>query len=354
MSPDSTGGANVAVRLPFMIDLATLPTDEDKKHALITRVLSVIGPPTWMRFIERHPLSFDVFSVRELTEGLTNKLFHIRYTEEPDHAGVLVRVDGVGSEAVIDRQYEMQTMHQFSLDGRLVAYGWFQNGSVYGFTKGRPLVVDDVRQTKYCTLIARELAKWHVFKPTRSNFFAPDRKEVNPSVVENNGCADKEAVSQAQPRGRIWLTTNRWIGLARKAVGTFSEDKRGGSPLFDLDHIEAQIGELRRLIDALDEAFPPLAECMCHADVNPLNVIYDEDNETVSFIDFEYCGLNPPEFDIANHFCEWSGFDCRFERMPTTAERMSFLKEYLRSRGGACVDRQCESIGIGESFTRSQ
>lgn len=44
-----------------------------------------------------------------------------------------------------------------------------------------------------------------------------------------------------------------------------------------------------------------------HNDLLLGNVIYNEGEGTVSFIDFEYANYNYQAFDIANHFNEYAG-----------------------------------------------
>ena len=45
----------------------------------------------------------------------------------------------------------------------------------------------------------------------------------------------------------------------------------------------------------------------CHNDLLLANILYDKDQNVIAFIDFEYAGPNYQAYDIANHFCEFSG-----------------------------------------------
>lgn len=51
----------------------------------------------------------------------------------------------------------------------------------------------------------------------------------------------------------------------------------------------------------------------------------------MSFIDYEYATPSPAAFDIANHFAEWAGYDCDFNKIPTQSVRKEFLTEYVKS-----------------------
>lgn len=63
------------------------------------------------------------------------------------------------------------------------------------------------------------------------------------------------------------------------------------------------------------------------------NIIYNDKNDTVSFIDFEYTHLNYALFDIANHFVEYAGVDdADFNIYPTREEQKRWLKTYFQTR----------------------
>ncbi len=53
--------------------------------------------------------------------------------------------------------------------------------------------------------------------------------------------------------------------------------------------------------------------------------------ETVSFIDYEYATPAPAAFDLANHFSEWAGFECKYDNLPTPETRRTFVQEYVQS-----------------------
>lgn len=52
---------------------------------------------------------------------------------------------------------------------------------------------------------------------------------------------------------------------------------------------------------------------------------------SVNFIDYEYATPSPAAFDLANHFAEWGGFDCDFNVLPTQAQRLEFIREYVHT-----------------------
>jgi len=75
-----------------------------------------------------------------------------------------------------------------------------------------------------------------------------------------------------------------------------------------------------------------------------------ESCEEVSFIDYEYATPAPAAFDIANHFAEWGGFDCDYNKIPTRQQRLDFLRAYSISynkhldRPASRVDADVETL----------
>ncbi|CAF5168088.1 unnamed protein product, partial [Rotaria sp. Silwood1] len=122
------------------------------------------------------------------------------------------------------------------------------------------------------------------------------------------------------------------IPLIRKFIKLISENeqqkKEISTIISDVDTIDEYI--LPHLI--------PNAELgkdlvYCHNDLLVKNIIYDEKNDTISFIDFEYTHLNYYLFDIANHFVEYAGVDdADFNLYPTHDEQKRWLKIYFQSR----------------------
>lgn len=49
----------------------------------------------------------------------------------------------------------------------------------------------------------------------------------------------------------------------------------------------------------------------------------------VQFIDFEYSSYTYATFDIANHFCEYAGFECDYSRFPGNDHMRRFMCHYL-------------------------
>ncbi len=72
---------------------------------------------------------------------------------------------------------------------------------------------------------------------------------------------------------------------------------------------------------------------------------------SVNFIDYEYATPSPAAFDLANHFAEWGGFECDHSVLPTRAQRLEFIREYIhtyfnlveKSEDGESIDEESEA-----------
>lgn len=72
----------------------------------------------------------------------------------------------------------------------------------------------------------------------------------------------------------------------------------------------------------------------CHNDLLCANIIFNPETKDVAFIDYEYGSFNYRSFDIANHFCEFGGFDCDYSLYPSVAFQRQWIKEYLSTFSG--------------------
>jgi ethanolamine kinase len=68
-----------------------------------------------------------------------------------------------------------------------------------------------------------------------------------------------------------------------------------------------------------------------HNDLLASNIIYDKNQDSVLFIDYEYSSYNYRGFDIGNHFCEFAGFECNWSRYPSRKLQWKWLRNYLSS-----------------------
>jgi ethanolamine kinase len=237
----------------------------------------------------------NLIKVSTLVGGTTNKLFRVKGIQsksQNDQKTVLVRVFGEATSDLIDRDAETYYLHNIHLQypGMVPeVFCRFANGMIYQYFEGRPLHACEL--PKHSKNIARHLARWHSI-------------QVNPF--------DKVAGTAPTLFSRI----ENWLQQA-----SIFNDK--GLPM-TLADIRMEVSILRSIIE--ERSFPV---CFCHNDLPSLNIILDEHNNRVHFIDYEYASYNYRGFDIGNHFVEWAGLSLDSSKYPTIAQQKVFIRAYL-------------------------
>ncbi|XP_075709845.1 ethanolamine kinase 2 isoform X2 [Rhinoderma darwinii] len=92
---------------------------------------------------------------------------------------------------------------------------------------------------------------------------------------------------------------------------------------------------------------------LCHNDLLCKNVIYNEEEGHVRFIDYEYAGYNYQAYDIANHFNEFAGVsEPDYRLFPDRETQLEWLRHYLgasrRLKGeeGEAQDKEVDDLCI--------
>lgn len=243
------------------------------------------------------------FTLKRLNGGTTNQLFRVSVfqcksdAETSPHSALraLVRINGNGTEKIIDRDREVQLLALAEKHGQTPhQYGRFANGLVYEYFPGRalrPLEMSALRAP-----IAKCLAKFHQIK------IDYDRTPL------------------------LFKTLDQWITEARKIL--FEDPvRRKKFKTVNLALLEKEVHQWEQVMEGWKV-------CFCHNDLLSFNLIYDEEQDTMRFIDYEYCGYNYQAFDIGNHFFEYVGFDLKMDQYPTKEVQLDFLSSYLEEFNG--------------------
>lgn len=111
----------------------------------------------------------DDLQVKVFDEGISNKLVAI-FEREKGLKGsgedvVLLRVNGEGTSAFINRKDEIVTILCLHEAGMVPpVYYQLKNGLCYGFTPGRNISVDEMREESMARRIVRTMVKLHSLK----------------------------------------------------------------------------------------------------------------------------------------------------------------------------------------------
>ncbi|KKZ65551.1 ethanolamine kinase [[Emmonsia] crescens] len=282
------------------------------------------------------------------TDGITNTLLKIikrvpgLSDEQIDNEAILMRAYGNHTEILIDREREARS-HALLADRGLAPplLARFQNGLLYRFIRGKVTSPDDLINPRVFRAIARRLAQWHAVLPIDEETptaSAPERQEESNSIgptgtsKPSTDLNDITPVKTRHAGTSFWTVLQKWI----LALPVTTEQER-------LRRKKLQ-KEFERIVAEFDhgEGLGKGGLVFAHCDLLSANVIVlppvansttadATGDEIVSFIDYEYATPSPAAFDIANHFAEWAGYDCDFNRIPTQSVRREFLTEYVKS-----------------------
>eukprot|EP00041_Stephanoeca_diplocostata_P032992 m.1076665 g.1076665 ORF g.1076665 m.1076665 type:complete len:288 (+) comp24247_c1_seq6:829-1692(+) len=139
----------------------------------------------------------------------------------------------------------------------------------------------------------------------------------------------------------------------REAICSLSSEAAAMYTGLKLDSPEV-VALLKDMKASAPEGVKPV---FCHNDLLAGNVMLRESDGDVTLIDFEYGGLNYPDFDIANHFNEWAGGTCEvtngvpnYNDFPSPEQMRAFVRAYLttvtelRTKGAAVTDTAVDTM----------
>ena len=139
---------------------------------------------------------------------------------------------------------------------------------VYGYIPGKVFTTKDMVDEHKSFLVAREIATWHNI---------PTSKSTEPYLFK---------------------TIYDWLDLISEPASLYGYSKK-------MLEKEAQLLENLMAENMYFES--PIV--FCHNDLQCGNIIYQQNNDTVKFIDYEYGAPNFRGFDIGNHFNEFGGLE---------------------------------------------
>lgn len=243
--------------------------------------------PAW----DVNKLQFKVF-----TDGFTNKLIGV-YTDDFNKL-ILLRIFGAKTEEFIDRDMELHYMMLLHEHGFCPpVFAKFNNGLCYGFVPGRCLTTETVRSDPIYKLIAAKMAELHSLQ-----------------------------VKDDKPRkAQIFQKCHDWLKLIPENFDDIEKNKRYQECIPSKAELASELSELEQHLVAIGS---PIV--LSHNDILINNVVYNEAENSVAFIDYEYCMYNYQAFDIGDHFDEYAGLEnIDFSLYPEKDFQLLWLREYL-------------------------
>ncbi|XP_044301390.1 ethanolamine kinase 2 isoform X2 [Varanus komodoensis] len=279
------------------------------------------------------------------TEGITNKLVAC-FTEENMGDAVLVRVYGRKTELIVDRANELRNFQVLQDHGCAPSlYCTFENGYCYEFMPGKALGPEHIRQPNIFRLVAQEMAKmhrihtngslpkpclWHrlfkYFNIVKTEFSRKASHSRLRSLLHNQRNLELFIQRLVIWNPQLLLPQKRCLGYFRGAtLPAISLHQEVHIP--SLEVLEEEICWMK---EHLSQLRSPIV--FCHNDLLSKNIIYNETEGHVRFIDYEYTGYNYQAYDIGNHFNEFAGLnEVDYSLYPCKEVQLQWLRYYLQA-----------------------
>mmetsp|Transcript_12923 Transcript_12923/g.31950 ORF Transcript_12923/g.31950 Transcript_12923/m.31950 type:complete len:343 (+) Transcript_12923:540-1568(+) len=237
--------------------------------------------------------------LRPLSGGITNLVFRADApADSAPGAAALLRIYGRGTQRFFDRAAELARFARLAdrgLGPRLLgSYPW---GRVEEFLPARPMEAEEIRRDGVARKIAHLVARLHLLEPTSD---------------------DQE--------GWEWRLC-KWLAELGDDVSLVGRAREG------LQLVRARLAASSGG-GALDEAKAFCDELVfCHNDLLGANILVADGGRgdccgAMHVIDYEYASLNPRGYDLANHFCEYAGFETDCSQYPSRGHQMAFVRAY--------------------------
>jgi ethanolamine kinase len=126
-------------------------------------------------------------------------------------------------------------------------------------------------------------------------------------------------------QAKLFPTLHKWLNEL-PTVYSQHDIQAKFEAAFTKEELARELSELESALDALKS---PVV--FCHNDLLHANILYDEQTDSVAFIDYEYGCYNHRGFDLGNHFAEWAGFECDYTQYPDHKQQSVWLRTYLQA-----------------------
>ncbi|XP_048467767.1 ethanolamine kinase 1-like [Rhincodon typus] len=171
-----------------------------------------------------------------------------------------------------------------------------------------------------CRLIATELARIHC-------------------IHAHNGCI---------PKPNLWVKMRKYMALVSSEFTPEAKNTRIQKKVPPLETLEKEMAWMKEYLSELNSP-----TVLCHNDLLCKNIIYNEKEGWVKFIDYEYSSYNYQAFDIGNHFNEFAGVnEVDYSLYPDQSLQFQWLRTYLEAckqftkKGGEVTDNEVQLLYV--------
>lgn len=233
--------------------------------------------------------------------GSTNDIVGV-YEEgadiDKDGNVVLVRTNGKMTHHFIDREMELVALLLLHQIGEYPPiYFQLANGLCYGYVPGRPGQWKDLADAKFLHSIAVSMTRLH-------------------SVTLPENYSQKPV---------IFCLYDQWLSRIPMTFTDKDIDAKFKSTFGSIDALRKESEDMKSLLMTFRSAL-----VLCHNDLQYGNLIYNEATGKVTFIDYEYCGLNYVACELGDFFGEFAGLDMPdYSLYPDEIVQKKFIRVYL-------------------------
>ena len=295
--------------LKFYLDYKTSP---EKTNSGLCHIARVLCPEYFADQID------EQMKTEQIQGGITNLLWKV--TNDRGQS-CLIRAYGENTEVLIDREAECGVFYELSkrkFGPNL--WGRFTNGRVEGYFDAKPLdpssKMGERSPVDFPVLIARQLARMH---------------DIDDMPVKRES--------------QMWAILDKFYKLAKNINFNRSEMKNRQFIGLDIGRYEQELEWLQtvlpsplndhgRQLTGVSDKVKAIAfrQVFSHNDLLSGNILYLPNENRCQFIDFEYGAYNYAAFDIADHFCEYAGFEFDLQRWyPNEELQKHFWRAYLEA-----------------------
>jgi ethanolamine kinase len=254
-------------------------------------------------------------AISNLTGGITNRLVacYSKQVGLNNSQTILFRLYGAHTEDFISRDDEIETMKllkKHNLGPQF--YCKFKNGIAYEFLPGQILDQKMINDARIFTKTAQTFAIFHLV-----------------GLSEPMTAADLLAKLDKKPF--IFSKTKQLLNLLKSDYK--SNMSHMTEAFFERIPSWAALKHEIEQLEAHLTAYTSAKRSLCvlsHNDLLLGNIIFNDSDESIKFIDLEYSDVNYQAYDVANHFNEFAGVDQPdFSLFPSGEYQRKWCRIYL-------------------------